>query len=243
MPTSVNDLEAGATGNRLLDALPPDDFERLRPSLRVIPIRLHDVFQEVGAAPTRVFFPRSGVLSIVTPLLEAPDVETATIGNEGMVGIQAFLGGGPSTNSRAVGQVAGETIVMGADAFRAEADGTGKLRTVMLAYTQALFAQVQQAVACNGAHAIEQRTAKWLLETHDRAGGSDTFTLTQEFLAEMLGVTRPSVSIAARTLQNAGLIEYRRGEITIRDRPGIEEASCECYSVVRREFERLLGPG
>ncbi|HEY7282672.1 MAG TPA: Crp/Fnr family transcriptional regulator [Actinomycetota bacterium] len=210
--------------------------------MSVEPIVVGVVLHEQGGTQRRVYFPRSGVLSVVTPLEDSGGIETATIGNEGMVGIQAFLGGGTTANARVVGQVPGTMIVVGADAFRAHANGDGKLRTIMLAYTQALFTQISQAVACNAAHEIQHRTAKWLLETHDRAGGSDTFILTQEFLAQMLGVTRPSVSVAARTLQQAGLIQYRRGEITVIDRAALEEAACECYAVVRREYERLLGP-
>ncbi len=158
-----------------------------------------------------------------------------------MVGVHAFLGGGPLGNAQAMSQVSGEMLSMNVDTFRAVVDGEAKskLRAVMLAYTQALFAQIAQAVACNGVHEIQQRTAKWLLETHDRATG-DEFQLTQEFLADMLGVTRPSVSVAANTLQAAGLITYRRGTITVLDRQGLEEASCECYATVRQEYERLM---
>ena len=188
-----------------------------------------------------VYFPLWGVVSLMTPLVDGIPIETATVGNEGMVGVHAFLGGGAIGNAMAIGQVPGEMLRIDVDIFRALVDQDGKLRTLMFSYTQALFAQISQAVACNSAHEIEQRTAKWLLETHDRAGGSDTFELTQEFLAEMLGVTRPSVSVAARTLQNAGLIRYRRGEITVLDRGGLEESSCECYAVVQREYARLVG--
>ena len=130
---------------------------------------------------------------------------------------------------------------MEADAFRVEVDGDRQLRDLMLVYLQALFAQISQAVACNSVHEIEQRTAKWLLETHDRVH-RDTFPLTQELLAQMLGVTRPSVTVAARTLQQAGLIRYRRGEITVLDRDGLEEAACECYQSTREAYERLIAP-
>lgn len=188
-----------------------------------------------------VYFPIYGVISLMTPLVDGAPIETATVGNEGMVGVHAFPRGGPLGNTQAIGQVPGEMLTLGADAFRAEVEGGGKLRSLMLAYTQALFAQISQAVACNASHDIQQRTAKWLLETHDRAGGGDTFELTQEFLADMLGVTRPSVSVSARALQQAGLIRYRRGEITILDRKALEASSCECYEAVRKERERLLG--
>jgi CRP-like cAMP-binding protein len=129
---------------------------------------------------------------------------------------------------------------MGADHFRAEVDAEdGKLREVLFAYMQALFVQISQGVACNGVHPIQQRCARWLLESHDRAG-SDEVHLTQEFLSDMLGVRRASVTVAARTLQAAGLIEYGRGQITVIDRAGLEEASCECYSVIKQEYRRLV---
>jgi CRP-like cAMP-binding protein len=233
--------QASPTGNRLLDALPNGERERLLQAMKRLPIRPKEMLQEPGRAMRQVYFPLSGVVSLMIPLVEGMAIETATIGNEGMVGVHAFLGGGPLGNGQAMSQVSGQMLAMNVDTFRAEANGDGKLRSVMLAYTQALFAQISQAVACNGVHEIQQRTAKWLLETHDRAGGSDTFDLTQEFLADMLGVTRPSVSVAAHTLQMAGLIRYRRGQITVLDREALEESACECYASVRKEYERLLG--
>jgi CRP-like cAMP-binding protein len=205
------------------------------------PLRPHDVLMEQGQPMREVYFPLAGVISLMTPLLDGSAIETATVGREGMVGVHAFLGGGVLGNSLAIGQVPGEMLAMNVDTFRAEVEEDGKLRSLMLAYTQALFAQISQAVACNGAHEIQQRTAKWLLETHDRAADGDSFELTQELLADMLGVSRPSVSVAARTLQNAGLIRYRRGSITVLDRKALEEASCECYAAVRREYDRLVG--
>jgi CRP-like cAMP-binding protein len=231
---------ATLTGNRILDALSQTERDRLVTRMRQVPITPHDMLYEPGDSMRKVYFPIVGVISLMTPLLDDHPIETATVGNEGMVGVHAFLGGGPLGNALAVCQVPGSMLVLDADTFRAEANGTGKLRSVMLAYAQALFAQISQSVACNGAHEIQQRTAKWLLETHDRAGGADEFQLTQEFLSEMLGVRRPSVSVAAGTLQNAGLIEYRRGKITVLDRSGLEEASCECYEAVRTEFSRLM---
>jgi CRP-like cAMP-binding protein len=206
-----------------------------------IPLRPHDMLQAVGRPMRKAFFPLSGVISLMTPLGDGSAIETATVGNEGMVGVHAFLGGGALGNGLAMAQIAGETLAIDVDSFRAEVDDDGKLASLMRAYTQALFAQISQAVACNSAHEIQQRAAKWLLETHDRVP-DDTYVLTQEFLADMLGVTRPSVTVAARTLQEAGLIRYRRGQITVLDRNGLEEASCECYAVVRREYDRLVGP-
>ena len=140
-----------------------------------------------------------------------------------------------------MGQVPGQALRMNADHFRAEVNGEGKLRSLMLAYAEALFAQISQGVACNGVHSIQERCARWLLETHDRAG-TDHVVLTQEFLADMLGVRRPSVTVAARTLQRAGIIEYQRGHITVIDRPALEEASCECYDAVQDAYRSLLPP-
>jgi CRP-like cAMP-binding protein len=232
---------AGLSRNRLLEALPNGERDRLLSMMERIPLEPHDMLQEVGHPMRKAFFPLTGVISLMTPLADGSAIETATVGNEGMVGVHAFLGGGALGNGLAMAQIAGEALVIDVDRFRAEVEEDGKLASLMRAYTQALFAQISQAVACNSAHEIQQRAAKWLLETHDRVPG-DTYELTQEFLADMLGVTRPSVTVAARTLQEAGLIRYRRGQITVLDRNGLEEASCECYATVRREYERLVGP-
>jgi len=233
--------EAARPRNRLLDLLPHDERSDLVSMMDRGPITPHDVLQAAGQPMRKVHFPTSGVVSLMTPLADGRAIETATVGKEGMVGVHAFLGGGVLNNGQAMSQVPGEMLSLGVDSFRAFVDGDGKMRDIMMAYMQALFAQIAQAVACNGVHEIQQRTAKWLLESHDRADG-DQFQLTQEFLADMLGVTRPSVSVAAGTLQAAGLIKYHRGQVTILDRSGLEEASCECYAVVRSEYEQLLSP-
>jgi CRP-like cAMP-binding protein len=227
--------------NRLLQLLPNGERKRLEARTKRIPIKPHDMLHPPGQTMRSVYFPLWGVVSLMTPLQDGSAVETATIGNEGMVGIHAFLGGGVLGNSQAMGQVPGEALQMDADHFRAEVDEGGKLREIMFAYSQALFAQISQGVACNGVHSIQDRCARWLLESHDRAG-SDQFMLTQEFLADMLGVRRPSVTVAARTLQSAGVIHYERGRITVLDRPGLEEASCECYQAIKDEYRRLVTP-
>jgi CRP-like cAMP-binding protein len=226
-------------GNRLLDALPDTDRTRLLAKLYRTPIRPHELLHQPGQPIRTVYFPLSGVISLMTPLTDGRSIETATIGNEGLAGVQTLLGGGPLDNGLAMGQVPGEMLAMDANAFRAVVNDNGKLRTLLLAYTQALFAQISQAVACNSVHEIQQRTAKGLLQTHDRVQG-DSFPLTQEFLAAMLGVTRPSVTVAARTLQQAGLIRYTRGQITVLDRDGLEEATCECFQATRNAYERLV---
>jgi len=237
-PTLIERAPMG--DNMLLKLLPNGERARFEANMQQVPIEPYDMLQRPGEDMRHVYFPLRGVISLMTPLEDGSAIETATIGNEGMVGIYAFLGGGGIANAQAMGQVPGETLQMDADHFRAEVDGDGKLRQVMLAYSQALFAQISQSVACNGSHSIQYRCARWLLEAHDRAG-EDRFLLTQEFLADMLGVRRPSVTVAARTLQQAGLIEYERGRITVKDRGGLEEAACECYQAIKGMYGQLLG--
>ena len=181
------------------------------------------------------------MISLVTYLEDGPSVEIATVGREGMVGISLFLETA-TVAWRAFGQVPGKALRIRAETFREEVDRNGALVRLLKRYTQALLSQVAQSSACNCVHTIEQRCARWLLQTHDRVG-SDHYPLTQEFLAQMLGMRRSSVSQAAGGLQKAGLIRYVRGRITVLDRAGLEAASCECYAIIRREFERLLGNG
>jgi CRP-like cAMP-binding protein len=228
--------------NNLLELLPDSEREELLSSTERIPLRPHDVLLRPGEAVRNIYFPLRGVVSLMTPLEDGTAVETATVGKEGMVGIHAFFGGGAIGNAQAIAQVPGESLRLTADHFRAAIDGDGKLEQVMSAYAQALFVQISQGVACNGVHPIQQRCARWLLESHDRALANE-FELTQEFLSEMLGVRRASVTVAAKTLQMAGLIEYRRGRIRVMDRKGLEEASCECYGVITGEYRRLMTPG
>jgi CRP-like cAMP-binding protein len=235
------DSIAGPLGrNRLFDMLTNGERERLEAASTIVPITPHELLHAPGGRIRHVYFPLRGVISLMTPLEDGEAIETATVGNEGMVGLHAWLAAGPLGNVQAMSQVAGEAFRMDADHFRAEVDGGGgKLRSVLLSYVEALFAQISQGVACHAAHPIQARCARWFLETHDRAG-SDQFVLTQEFLSDMLGVRRPSVTVAARTLQNAGMIRYRRGEITVLDRQALEEASCECYGAIKKEFKRLF---
>jgi CRP-like cAMP-binding protein len=229
------------SGNNLLDLLADEERARLTSRMRQQELRPHDVLVETGDRPRHVYFPQTGMISLMTPLMKGLEIETATVGNEGMVGVSMFLGGGALGNLKAMGQIQGKMLVMDVDAFRAESDsGGGKLRSVMLAYTQALLSQISQGVACNAGHEIRQRAARWLLQTQDRAQ-ADSFGLTQEFLADMLGVTRPSVSAAAHGLQAEGMIRYTRGSITVLDRGALERASCECYQAIRDEYKRLLG--
>jgi CRP-like cAMP-binding protein len=227
-------------GNWLLDSLPRADIERVRPHLEAVPVAIKQVIYEPNGPIQHVYFPTSCIISLVTYMKDGASVEMATVGHEGMVGLPVFLGTG-TMPSRAFGQVAGNSLRIATAAFTAEVKRNGPLVRVLNRYTQALFNQVAQTTACNRLHLVEQRCARWLLQTHDRVG-SDQFLLTQEFLAQMLGVRRSGVSAAAGLLQKAGLIRYARGRITILDRAALESAACECYGVIKREFDRLIRP-
>lgn len=187
---------------------------------------------------THAYFPLTGVASLIIDMEDGPGLEVGTTGNEGMVGVPLVLGTDRS-QTRAFIQVEGEFMRMPSAAFREEFARKGAFAELTRRYTQGLFSQVAQSSACLRFHAVEQRLCRWILTTHDRVA-QQTLPLTQEFLALMLGVQRPSVSLAATTLQKAGLIRYRRGMIEVLDREGLEAASCACYGVVRKEFERLL---
>lgn len=228
--------------NRLLGALPPEEMEILRPHLTEVPLIFRERLYEAGEPIRHVWFPNSGVVSMVTELAEGDPVELATIGPEGMVGIALILGSERMENI-AFNQIAGDALRMDAAQFRSSLEQCPALHRLLLRYTAALMQQISQGAACNRMHSVEERCARWLLMTHDRVY-TPKFLLTQEFLAQMLGVRRPTVSLAAGMLQKAGLIHYVRGEVTICDREGLEAAACECYQVIRKEFERLVGaPG
>ena len=188
---------------------------------------------------TRAYFPLGGVVSLVTPMLDGNIVEMATIGREGVVGVPALLDGALPAGTRGVSQVEGEALSIPAEAFRREMAAGGRLAPLVHTFTQALFTLVGRNAACNRLHYIEQRCARWLLMTHDRVG-SDQFRLTQEFLAQMLGVQRSTVTVAAGDLQRAGLIGYSRGKIHILDRPKLVRTACECYQIVSSSYERVL---
>jgi CRP-like cAMP-binding protein len=225
--------------NRLIQALPPDVSEKLGRQLDVLDMEVRHCVFEPDRPSQHVYFPLSAVISIHTRLRDGVGIEIATIGREGMVGLEVFLSGEQMPAS-AFCQVAGRAARIGSDAFRGLARECEPLTALLLRYTQATLVQVAQSAVCNRVHSVEERCARWLLMTHDRVPG-DRFELTQEFLAEMLGVRRPSVSIAASILQRAGFIRYSRGRIEIVDRAGLESAACECYGVIAREYERLIG--
>jgi len=218
-----------APENLLLAALPLDDYERLAPALEVVPLKLKDILHKPGEPLQHVYFPGGGgFLSVLTVLRDGGMVEVATIGREGMVGVSAVLDGGRVPSCSMV-QAEMETCYrITVDALRRETDQHGALFNLLTHYSQALMGFVMQSTACNAAHSVEQRLARWLLHAHDRVG-RDEFPLTQEFVAMMLGAARPTVTVVAGTLQKAGLIKYRHGHVTIVDRETLEHASCECY--------------
>jgi len=225
--------------NRLLNALPPDEYERIRPLLAETTLELHKRLEEPGATSSYVYFPWSGVCSLTATMRDGRMVEVGTIGNEGVVGMSGYFGG-QLPDVMTLVQVPGSGAhVMRRGVFLAEMDRAGALYHLVRRYSQALLALMTQSVACNALHDIDQRCARWLLMTHDRVDG-DVLELTQEYLATMLGVRRPSVTDVARRLQREKLIDYRRGRIRIVNRSGLEARSCECYATVRQHFERLV---
>ncbi len=226
--------------NRLLAALPTEDLARLWPRLEPVELGLRQIIQVPDEPITAVYFPESGWISMIALLVDGNSAEVGIVGSEGMVGLPLLLGSDRSPTEAMV-QAPGTFLRLGADVFGEERDRSAPLRTLLLRYALAFQVQVTQTAACNGHHALDQRLARWLLIAHDRAGG-DEFPMTQEFLAMMLCVHRPGVTIAARLFQQAGLIRYGNGQITITDRAGLEAAACECHGVVHREFVRLLGP-
>jgi CRP-like cAMP-binding protein len=226
--------------NRLLGALPEADFERLKGQFRIRNGEQKYVLADAGDPLNEVYFPVDAVVSVLTRMDDGASVELATVGNEGLVGV-AVAWGADSMNPRefATVQVPGTIVSMDREAFREEVQRQGALASLVERYTQAFFTQVSQQVACNGLHSVEQRCARWLLLTQDRAG-MDEFPMTHEFLSQMLGVRRATVTVTAGILQKAGFVQFRRGRVAIVDRQGLENATCECYAVTREVYDRLL---
>jgi len=224
--------------NRLLSSLSRDLQIRLLPRMEKVALAVRQVLFEAEAPIAEVYFPLSGVISLVITLRRGETVEIATVGNEGMVGTPVALGAGKSP-MRAVCQVAGQALRMRAESFQHSLSEHREFAEVVRSHTHGLLNQIAQTTACNHVHTVQQRLCRWLLMTHDRVG-ADEFHLTQEFLAQMLGVRRPSVTVAAGVLQKAGLVRYQRGRIRIVDRAGLEARSCECYETVRQDIDRLL---
>lgn len=224
--------------NRLLAALAPAEFRRLRPALEPVPLAYKQVLYPPGGPIDHVYFPHTGVASVVAVLAGRRTIEVGMCGREGAVGAGAALGD-PTSPYLVQVQVAGDGMRIDLDAFRTAARTGGTLRRLLARYHAAYLTLTAQSAACNGTHRIDQRCCRWLLMTHDRMG-ADTFELTHEFLGTMLGVRRASVSEVLQPLQADGLIGYGRGRVTVLDRPGLEKAACECYGFVRAQFDRLL---
>ena len=224
--------------NRLLTALSSEQQLELRPYLERVWIEQRQPLFEADEPIRHVYFPETTVVSVVSRMEHGGTVEVGTAGSEGMAGLPLFLGDRMSS-VRAFAQISGTATRMDADAFVRLAGTPGPFHRILLRYTLAFLTQVAQTAACNGAHLVHERCARWLLMTHDRVNGAD-FPLTHEFMAFMLGVRRAGVTMAMRGLQDAGLIRHTRGRVEIVDRVGLEKASCECYRVVRAHTERLL---
>src|SRR5829696_631484 len=225
--------------NRLLAALPNDDYERLLPQLTNVSFALGEVVYEFGGHLDYVFFPTTSIISLLYTMENGSSAEMGLTGNDGVVGIALFMGGGTMPN-RAVVQSAGAAIRLKAKVLQDEFALGGKFQYLLLRYTQALITQISQTAVCNRLHSVEQQLCRWLLLSHDRLK-ADELIMTQELIADMLGVRREGVTVAAGHLQDAGAISYVRGHITILDRQKLEETVCECYQVVKDEFLRLLG--
>src|SRR5271169_6770990 len=228
-----------AVGNRLLARLPPAEYKRLLPRLQVVPLAMKHILYEARTHIDYAYFPNLGVVSALTVMEDGRAIEVATIGDEGMVGLPLLVGA-KTTANRVIVQVSGEALRMAEDVLREEVAWDSPLRRLLVLYHTAFLAQVSQAVACNGLHSVHQRCCRWLLMTQDRAH-SAVFPMTHEFLAEMLGVRRSTVSEVLEPFQEKGLIHYSRGKCTVLDREGLKAGSCECYRRINEEFERLFG--
>jgi CRP-like cAMP-binding protein len=237
-PVLVSSRAEPVRRNRLLALLPPADFSLLAPHLKEVPIERGAVLHEPGDQILHVYFPHSGMISVVAVMRDGDAVETATVGREGAIAASAGLGA-RIASARAIVQLPGMASRISTLRFGEAVDQSLGLRDLVVQYNEVLLAQVQQSVACNALHDVEARLCRWLLQTRDRMD-SDTLPLTQEFLAQMLGVRRTTVTLVARILQSAGMIRYRRGQIEICDRIALEEGACECYLAVRQQIEQVF---
>jgi CRP-like cAMP-binding protein len=219
--------------NQLLAALPKKDYQGLQRHLEEIPLVFEEIIYEPNGMISDVYFPNSGIVSLLAGLNERATLEVGLVGNEGMVGLSVFLGVNSSFN-RAVVQGVGSAMKMTATALRKKCNDGGALPRLLQRYSHSVMMQITQSAVCNQFHSVDARLARWLLMTHDRMG-DDEFQLTQEFLSHMLGVRREGVSIAAGDLQKRKLIRYRRGRLKVLDRPGLEAISCGCYEIIRDE--------
>ncbi len=224
--------------NHLLGALPAADFQRWLPQLEAVEMPLGHVLYESGRTLSHVYFPTTAIVSLLYVMENGASAEIAVVGHEGIVGISLFMGG-ESTPSRAVVQSAGQGLRLKSHLIKQEFQQAGPAMHLLLRYTQALITQMAQTAVCNRHHALDQQLCRWLLLSLDRLQGSE-LVMTQELIANMLGVRREGVTEGALKLQKLGLIRYSRGHITVLDRPGLERRTCECYAVVKKEYDRLL---
>ena len=224
--------------NHLLAALSPEARERVFPHLEYVPLKLGEALYESGDRLNHVYFPTDSIVSLLYVMESGASAEISVVGNEGLVGVALFMGG-ESTPSRAVVQSGGSAYRLTGPRIKDEFNLHGELLELMLRYTQALITQMAQTAVCNRHHTIDQQLCRWLLLSLDRLSTNE-LTMTQELIANMLGVRREGVTEAAGRLQNIGVISYKRGHITVLDRPALEELSCECYAVVKQETDRLL---
>lgn len=233
MPRTPSPLQ-----NHILDALPAAERERLFPHLKLVELPLGTVLYESGDALRHIYFPTDSIVSLLYVLANGASAEISIVGNEGAIGVALFMGGETTTN-RAIVQSAGFAFRLTGKRLKLEFERHGELLHILLRYTQALLTQMAQTAVCNRHHTVDQQLCRWLLLSLDRLS-SDKLTMTQELIANMLGVRREGVTEAAGKLQDLGVIRYRRGHITVLDRPQLERLSCECYAVVKKESDRLL---
>jgi CRP-like cAMP-binding protein len=224
--------------NRLLRAIPAEEYARLLPHLEPVALEPMQILAEIGASVTHAYFPETGIISLLSRLADGTLIENGTVGSEGMAGVSLALGV-DWTPALIAGQVPGVARRIDAATFRGLLPELPALRALLGRYTLYLAAQISQSLACNSVHTVNERCARWLLMTHERVE-RDEFTLTHEILAQMLAVRRAGVTVAAGALQQAGFIRYARGKVTITDREGLERAACECYSIIRAHRDRLL---
>ena len=232
--------EPNPRDNHILDALPDEERERLFPHLSFVSMPLGKVLYESGETLKHIYFPTDSIVSLLYVMKDGASAEIAVVGNEGAIGVALFMGG-ETTPSRAIVQSAGSAFRLEGKRLKLEFNRHGQMLHVLLRYTQSLITQMAQTAVCNRHHSVNQQLCRWLLLSLDRLR-SNELKMTQELIANMLGVRREGVTAAAGELQKAGVIRYSRGRITVLDRPKLEQLSCECYSVVKRESDRLLNP-
>src|ERR1700724_2229661 len=237
---AVSKALGNALSNQLLAALGPESRRRITPHLEPVQLKLGDIVCEAGGLLKHAYFPQGGVLSLLTVLENGSAIETANIGREGAFGLFAAMYSRVSFN-RCLVQLEGAMVRCPIELLQSEFKRSEHVRDLFVSYSETLLSQVQQTVACNAMHTTEEKMCRWLLMMHDRAEG-EVLTYTHEFLSHMLGANRKTVTLAAQSIQTAGLISYRRGRIQVLDRPGLEKAACECYAVVKERFDAFLTP-